>query len=408
MKKLFNPGDKFINDVGELEYLGQKSPIKGIWRCFCGNIWNIPNSVIISQKTKSCGCYNKKIIDNKTKDNNIIYLYRLYGHIMSKCYNKNDKSYDDYGGRGIYFFNDWKSNSIKFVEDIISEIKHRPTNKYSLDRIDNNKGYEPGNLRWATASEQARNRRSNKLITINNETKTIADWADIANIDQSLLSRRLKYGCNEQNLLLPTKTIKNINNTELDRQLENLHDSKNYLYRLWNNIKNRCYNENNIRNKNYLDRGITIQDSWCYDFDKFKNDLLNEIGHRQTNKHQLDRINNDLGYQLGNLRWANNKTNGRNKSNNKLIMINNETKTLAEWVEISGLNRATISARIKKRYSQEQLLSPLNKQKLTQEQANNIRKEYESGEYLSNIAKKYKIGLGLITDVIRKRGAYEQ
>ncbi len=80
-------------------------------------------------------------------------------------------------------------------EEFLKDVGRRPSAEYTLDRYPNNDGnYEPGNIRWATRSEQQRNRRQNRLITFNGETKCLEDWAKFADMHPSVLTYRLKIG----------------------------------------------------------------------------------------------------------------------------------------------------------------------------------------------------------------------
>lgn len=89
------------------------------------------------------------------------YIYHLYYDILSRCHNLNNKVYYNYGGRGISVFAEWreKNGFEKFRSYILSELGHKPSSDYTLDRIDNDKGYEPGNIRWANRLTQIINRR---------------------------------------------------------------------------------------------------------------------------------------------------------------------------------------------------------------------------------------------------------
>lgn len=91
------------------------------------------------------------------------YLRKFWRLCKSRCYNQNSKSYKDYGGRGIVMFEEWRQSYDKFLTWISENLGPRPSNRYSLDRIDNEKGYFPDNLRWATPEQQGQNRRTTIL-----------------------------------------------------------------------------------------------------------------------------------------------------------------------------------------------------------------------------------------------------
>ena len=86
------------------------------------------------------------------------YLYYTWDNIRSRCFNPNNKKYKHYGARGITMYHQWRYDYTAFKEYILSTIGHRPKN-HSLDRIDNDGNYEPGNLRWATPKQQVKNSR---------------------------------------------------------------------------------------------------------------------------------------------------------------------------------------------------------------------------------------------------------
>lgn len=87
------------------------------------------------------------------------YLYKTWDMMRQRCTNKNHTSYKRYGGRGIRVFPEWENSFVKFSEYVEKELGPRPTG-HSLDRIDNDQGYIPGNLRWASRKIQQRNRRT--------------------------------------------------------------------------------------------------------------------------------------------------------------------------------------------------------------------------------------------------------
>lgn len=112
--------------------------------------------------------------------------YRAWEGAKQRCRNPNVRSYADYGGRGIRFCAEWDS----FVQ-FISDMGPQPPGS-TLDRIDNDGHYEPGNCRWATTAEQARNKRSNQWVEYEGKRLTIKDLASYAGVPYSRLYRRIR------------------------------------------------------------------------------------------------------------------------------------------------------------------------------------------------------------------------
>lgn len=120
--------------------------------------------------------------------------------MCQRCFNKNEPKYKYYGGRGITVCDRWRRYP-NFLED----MGEAPP-KMTLDRIDNNKGYEPGNCRWATRFEQARNRRTNVFWTHNGITLCLKDWATRLGMPKNTLTQRRAYGWSvERSLTEPVR-----------------------------------------------------------------------------------------------------------------------------------------------------------------------------------------------------------
>jgi hypothetical protein len=113
--------------------------------------------------------------------------------------------FENYGARGITMSEEWVKDFTKFLDDVGPKPKSDRHRQYSLDRIDNNKGYEPGNVRWANAIEQARNKRNNKFFTVCCQTKCLKDWADDYGMSYKLAHERLGYGWTVEKSLSPIK-----------------------------------------------------------------------------------------------------------------------------------------------------------------------------------------------------------
>jgi hypothetical protein len=105
--------------------------------------------------------------------------------MMQRCYNPKHEAYPEYGGRGIEVCARWHD-----VANFIADVGERPDNA-SIDRIENDKGYEPGNWRWSNPVEQANNTRQNVMLTHNGKTQTAAQWAREIGISAAALHNRL-------------------------------------------------------------------------------------------------------------------------------------------------------------------------------------------------------------------------
>ena len=158
------PKPILIEDLGMM-YPTENSKRKrgfGIYKCgFCGTKFKAHTLNVKFGNTKSCGCYQKRIISETHKTHGLIEtrLYRIWTNIKDRVLNPKNKQYNDYGGRGITICDEWKNDFMTFYN-------WATTNGYSeelsIDRIDNDGNYEPSNCRWATQTIQCRNTRIRK------------------------------------------------------------------------------------------------------------------------------------------------------------------------------------------------------------------------------------------------------
>lgn len=134
------------------------------------------------------------------------------------------------------------------------------------------------------------------------------------------------------------------------------------LYRIWLQIKNRCFNSNTDRYRDYGARGITVCDEWRNDFKAFYDWAMNN---GYSDELTIDRIDNDGNYEPSNCRWVSVKVQNRNTRSNHLITYKGETRCVADWADITGLSRACICDRIKYGWSVERILeTPLREHKI--------------------------------------------
>lgn len=131
-----------------------------ICQCDCGKIKSVRSSHLKDKSTTSCGCLG---LENRTKHGlTNSKLYRLWADIKTRCYNENKDTYKYYGARGIKLYEEWVDDPKSFIE-YISNLENFDKHKYTIDRINVNGNYEPGNLRWTTYYTQAQNRRDNVI-----------------------------------------------------------------------------------------------------------------------------------------------------------------------------------------------------------------------------------------------------
>lgn len=152
--------------------------------CICGTEVVKTRHGIAAGKTKSCGCYKIKHGDAAAPE------YKLRARMIQRCHSPQNSSFERYGGRGITVCKRWRDSYSAFLAD----VGRKPSREHSLDRIDNNGNYEPGNVRWATRKEQMRNTRANRRLTFNGRTLTCAEWAEVLGINTKTLSGRLHRG----------------------------------------------------------------------------------------------------------------------------------------------------------------------------------------------------------------------
>ncbi len=185
-----------------------KGTEEGIWNCLCdcGNQVQVQYKSLLYGNTKSCGCIKTELLTERNKNqlaSHHLYgtrLYSIWDTMRARCIRLSSKDYKNYGARGIIVCEEWRNHFESFYHWAIQQGYE---DHLTLDRIDVNGNYEPANCRWATIKEQANNTRVNRRITINCETKTIAEWAALAGISPKALRYRIESGWNEKDLLVP-------------------------------------------------------------------------------------------------------------------------------------------------------------------------------------------------------------
>lgn len=196
MKKKELIGQKF-GKLLVLEEIEKRSKSKKIYYkciCDCGNEVITKGASLLSGHTKSCKCLQKEKVretsyKNSTHGLSKSHIYAIWASIKSRCNNPNNQAYNNYGGRGITICKEWNNSFVSFISD----MGYPPTNKHSIDRIDNNKGYYKENCRWSDRYQQENNKRNNIKVLYNGELKTIAEISRETNVRYDLIYCRFIY-----------------------------------------------------------------------------------------------------------------------------------------------------------------------------------------------------------------------
>lgn len=199
------PGDIF----GRLIVIGVGMKKRGrqhvLVRCTCPKAreWLVTPYSLHSGHTRSCGCLRKEQRASRRHGGRYTPEYRAWQGAIQRCENTASKHWPNWGGRGIRIASAWRASFARFLAD----MGPRPSPQHSLDRRDNDGPYSAENCRWATRVEQRRNVRSNRLVTIGNETKPLSAWAEQSGIEASALRMRILRGVSQDRLLAPTEQV---------------------------------------------------------------------------------------------------------------------------------------------------------------------------------------------------------
>ena len=175
---------------------------RAMWYCLCncGNHATVSGTNLRSGHTQSCGCLMRDAVTTHGLGNSPEYA--AWARMKQRCYNEHNHRFAQYGKRGITIDPRWN----KF-EDFLEDMGRRPSPNHSLDRVDNDGPYSPANCRWATWTQQERNRTNNHLLTHNDKTQCLEAWADETGINNSTLRARLRRGWSiERTLTTPLQS----------------------------------------------------------------------------------------------------------------------------------------------------------------------------------------------------------
>lgn len=328
--------------------------------------------------------------------------YRLWSSIKRRCGKSGTMPSRYYRDKGVTMAERWES-----FEDFLADVGEIPEGM-TLDRVDSGRGYEPGNVRWATPQEQSRNKSNNRSITIAGTTKLLCEWSEESGLPVNTIRNRIEAGWPEGEVLLPANAKRHVLLTVGDRTMpltawaeeagvrvelvskrlkrgwsperavsrggamlaagpqgkarvprKKAKPKDRRTYQIWSSMLTRC---RIVMSQSHAARGIRVCERW-QDFGNF----FEDVGVIPPG-YSLDRIDNDGDYEPGNVRLATTKEQARNRGNNRYLTINGVTKLLIEWAEENELSTTAIRERIKFGWPEDQWLAPsgsLNNRLLT-------------------------------------------
>lgn len=209
-KKEVLPGERFgrltiIKEVGTIIRKPRLYERRFLCRCDCGNEKEVSLYSLTRGYTRSCGCLASdklgKSPGKETEESPRIRLHTIWKCMKDRCSPNNTQYCNSYHDRGIVVCAEWGKDFNAFYNWSISN-GYSPL--LSIDRIDNNKGYEPNNCRWTTPKLQQNNTRRNVIMTMNGVSHTIAEWSRITGINQFTLYGRKRAGWSDEKALKTT------------------------------------------------------------------------------------------------------------------------------------------------------------------------------------------------------------
>lgn len=175
-----------------ISYVPNGKNAKWLCACDCGSQKNILLGALRSSNTKSCGCLSRETASKNnsthghTKNGKPTKAYQSWLNMKRRCFDTTNKRFDRYGGRGITVCDRWLDSFENFLADM-----GEPLPGFLIERIDNNGNYSPDNCKWASRSEQMKNRKNSVLIFYKGKTQNLCDWAKETGIKEETIAARL-------------------------------------------------------------------------------------------------------------------------------------------------------------------------------------------------------------------------
>lgn len=187
---------KLFGRLTVISFSGRHANGKTMWlcRCECGKEVAVVSGSLKSGNTKSCGCFNDQAVADRSRTHGMSRTseYNSWAHLISRCENKNNARYADYGGRGIKACSRWRESFENFLADMGE--KPSPKRDYTIERENNDGNYEPGNCIWVLRDAQARNTRKNVRIVVAGKSICLSELAQQCGVRYSSVEFQSRKG----------------------------------------------------------------------------------------------------------------------------------------------------------------------------------------------------------------------
>lgn len=187
-KKFIDLTGKKFGRLEVISFVGRvKKQSRWTCKCECGSIIETCIGALKSGKTQHRGCPLWESSGNTRHGMTDSPEHRTWCKIKERCHCPTCPSYKHYGAKGIQVAKEWRDS----FESFFSHMGKKPAWAHSIDRIDNSRGYEPGNCRWATRHMQANNKTSNRIVTFRGRTLNLKQWSKALNLPYHALHLRI-------------------------------------------------------------------------------------------------------------------------------------------------------------------------------------------------------------------------
>lgn len=311
-----------------------------VCRCDCGTDKVVASNALSTGTTRSCGCLGVESRRNRATTHGMTETaeHRCWAKMKSRCLNRSDRGFGNYGGRGIRVCDRW----VNSFEAFYADMGPRPTPDHSLERVDVNGHYEPGNTVWTTRRAQSRNRRNNRMVTVDGVTRTLTEWCELVGLAYDTVRRRLDDGMSPD-VALSKPVVRRVGDKR----------GRTGAYHAWVGMRSRCNCPTNKKWKDYGGRGIKVCPRWG-SYAAF----LADVGERPSPAHSLDRIDVNGDYEPGNVRWATRVEQANNTRQCVYIEHDGRNLTVAQWARETGLSKDLIYSRVRRGVPVDRLFEP--------------------------------------------------